>query len=171
MTSPTKFLANGQSRYFGAISSAGDKCPGIGIPAASLAQGQSAFTLVEVVLALGLFSFALLSLMSLLPVGLDSSRQALQISRIASVFQKVTSDLTEAQFANVAAMVPTTYYFDYDGNTTNASGRYITVIATVATSPITNQSSTNLVRVKLESQTLRETNAGSTTITICDMGY
>jgi len=143
-------------------------------------KSGSGFTLVEVVLALGVCSFALLSVMSLLPVGLDSSRHALEISRVAKAFQKVTSELTQSQFTNVAAMTTNAYYFDYDGNTSDASGtkytassanKYFTVLAKVAASPITNQSSASLLRVKLESQTPRETNAGSTTITICDMGY
>ncbi len=143
-------------------------------------KGGPGFTLVEVVLALGLCSFAILSLMSLMPVSLDSARHALEISRISKTFQKVSSELTQSQFTNVAAITATNYYFDYDGNAADASGakytatsadKYFTVRATIAASPIANQSSASLVRVKLESQTPRETNAGSTTITICDMGY
>ena len=134
--------------------------------------GARGFTLVEVVLALGLCSFAILSLVSLMPVSLNSARHALEISRVSKAFQKVASELTQSQFANVAAMTTTTYQFDYDGNKpTNSSDNYYTVLATLAASPITNQSSTSLVRVKLEARTRRETNAGSTTITICDMGY
>jgi uncharacterized protein (TIGR02598 family) len=130
------------------------------------------FTLVEVVLALGLCSFALLSLMALMPVSLDSARHALEISRVAKAFQKVTSELTQSKFANVAAMSTSTYQFDYDGNKPASDADiYYTVLATVAASPVPNQSSTSLVRVTLEAQTRRETNAASTTITICDMGY
>ncbi len=130
------------------------------------------FTLVEVVLALGVCSFALLSLMALMPVSLNSARHSLEISRVSKAFQKVSSELTQSQFSNVAAMTTTTYEFDYDGNEpTNSADTYYTVFATVAASPIANQSSTNLLRVKLEAKTRRETNAGSTTITICDMGY
>jgi len=138
------------------------------------------FTLVEVVLALGLCSFALLSLLSLMPVSLGTGRHALEISRVVKSFQKVASELTQSQFTNVRDMAQTAYYFDYDGNAADASGtkytdssanKYYTVRATIAQTPITNQSSASLLRVKLECQTPRETNAGSTTITICDMGY
>ncbi len=107
-----------------------------------------------------------------LPVGLDSSRHALEISRVSKAFQKVASELTQSQFANVAAMTTNTYQFDYDGNKpANSADNYYTILATIAASPIANQSSTNLVRVKLEARTRRETSAGCTTITICDMGY
>ena len=134
--------------------------------------GTRGFTLVEVVLALGLCSFAILSLVSLMPVSLNSARHALEISRVSKAFQKVTSELTQSQFANVAAMTTNTYQFDYDGNVpTNSADNYYTILATIAASPITNQSSTSLVRVTLDARTRRETNAGSTTITICDMGY
>jgi len=110
--------------------------------------------------------------MSLMPVSLDSARHASEISRISKAFQKVTSELTQSQFTNVATMTTNTYQFDYDGNKpTNSADNYFTIRATIAASPITNQSSASLLRVKLEAQTRRETNAGSTTITICDMGY
>ena len=133
---------------------------------------EGGFTLVEVVLALGLCSFALLSLMSLMPISLNSARHALEISRVAKAFQKVTSELTQSKFATVEVMTTNTYQFDYDGNKPASSADiYYTVLATVGPSPISNQSSASLLRVKLEAQTRRETNAGSTTITICDMGY
>lgn len=132
---------------------------------------RGGFTLVEVVLALGLCSFALISLLSLMPVSLNSARHALEIARTAKAFQMVTSELTQSKFATVAAMAPSTHYFDYDGNPTSEEGKYFTVRATVHPSPITNQASTSLVRVRLESQTLKGANAGATSITICDMGY
>jgi len=129
------------------------------------------FSLIEVVLALGICAFALVSMMSVMPVSLDSARNALEITRIAKAFQQVTSELTQSKFADVAAMTTATKYFDDEGNPTDASGKYFTVLATVAGSPIANQSSGSLLRVKLSAQTPRSTNAGSTTVTICDMGY
>lgn len=140
----------------------------------------SGFTLVEVVLALGLCSFALLSLMSLMPVSLDSARHALEISRVAKAFQKVASELTQRKFGDIETMSTVSYYFDYEGSTTDAQGnpytagsaeKYFTVSAHVEASPIANHSATNLLRVTLEAQTRSESNVGSTTITICDMGY
>lgn len=133
---------------------------------------RGGFSLVEVVLALGLCAFALVSLMSLTPVSLDSARNALEITRVSKAFQQVTTELTQSKFANVAAMTTVTKYFDYDGNpTTNASVRYFTILATVAGSPIANQSPGSLLRVELTAQTPLNPNAGSTTVTICDMGY
>ena len=132
------------------------------------------FSLVEVVMALGLCSFALVTLVSLTPVSLDSARHALEITRVAKAFQKVGSELTQSKFDSVEAMTATSqrWYFDYDGNATDkVSDRYYTVIATVNASPIQNQSSANLLRVKLESLTPSKASAGSATLTICDMGY
>lgn len=140
-----------------------------------LGKKARGFSLVEVVMALGLCSFALVTLVSLMPISLDSARHALEITRVSKAFQKVGSELTQSQFANVAAMTSgtNTWYFDYDGNAaSNVADRYYAVTATVYGSPIDNQFASNLLRVELESQiTLTKAKAGTTTITICDMGY
>ncbi|XHR30966.1 MAG: Verru_Chthon cassette protein B [Chthoniobacteraceae bacterium] len=140
---------------------------------ANLVKIANGFSLVEVVMALGLCSFALMALVSLMPVSLDTSRHALEITRVSKAFQKVSSELTQSQFANVAAMTSGTWYFDYQGNAaSNVSDRYYAVTATVHGSPIDNQFASNLLRVELESQIMQtKAKAGTTTITICDMGY
>jgi uncharacterized protein (TIGR02598 family) len=132
------------------------------------------FSLVEVVMALGLCAFALVSLVSLMPVSLDYSRRALEISRVSKAFQKVGSELTQSTFSSVEALSATSpkWYFDYDGNATDkVVDRYYTITATVDASPIQNQPSASLLRVKLESVTPTNASAGSATFTICDMGY
>ena len=172
---PAPFSLNpaGRASLSGEFSSASalpPEMPGSHSPTGSVPLAPG-FSLVEVILALGLCSFALLSLVSLLPVSLDSARSALEISRASKAFQKVASELTHSKFATVAALAPTPYYFDYDGNASDEAEKYFTILATIAPSPITNQSSASLLRVHLEARTPRETNAGQATITICDMGY
>jgi len=156
------------------------------LPRGSASAGRSkgggfgAFTLVEVVLALGVCTFALTAILALMPVSLNLARHAQEISRVAKLFEKVTAELTQSQFATVAAMTTNTYFFDYEGKETDASGAkytasspdtYFTVTATIGGSPITNQYSESLLRVKLAAQTRGQTKAGSTTVTVVDMGY
>jgi uncharacterized protein (TIGR02598 family) len=125
-------------------------------------------------------TFALTAILALMPVSLNLARHAQEISRVAKLFEKVTAELTQSQFATVAAMTTNTYFFDYEGKETDASGAkytasspdtYFTVTATIGGSPITNQYSESLLRVKLAAQTRGQTKAGSTTVTVVDMGY
>jgi uncharacterized protein (TIGR02598 family) len=62
-----------------------------------------AFTLVEVVLALGVVAFALLPVFALLPAGLSTFREAMDISISAQIVQRVVSDAEETDFD---ALVP-----------------------------------------------------------------
>ena len=53
------------------------------------------FSLVEVVMALGVTSFCLLSTLALLPIGLASSRESLQKTTAASIVAEISSDLRQ----------------------------------------------------------------------------
>ncbi len=60
------------------------------IPAA---RTPAAFSLIEVVLALGLTSFCLIALLGLLPVGLHSNQDAIQQAEASDVLSAAISDL------------------------------------------------------------------------------
>ena len=60
------------------------------IPAA---RTPAAFSLIEVVLALGLTSFCLIALLGLLPVGLHSNQDAIQQAQASAVLSAAISDL------------------------------------------------------------------------------
>ncbi len=51
-----------------------------------------AFSLVEVVIALGVVAFCLLSVLALLPLGLTTSRDSLQRTTAASIASEISSD-------------------------------------------------------------------------------
>jgi uncharacterized protein (TIGR02598 family) len=139
-----------------------------------------AFTLVEVALALGLCAFALTAIVALLPVSLDSARNAQETTRVAKAFETVASELTQSPFDAVGAMTTRDYYFDYEGLSADAGGApynanspetHFTVTATVAPSPVAGQSSESLLRVRLAARTRGGFEAGTATLTIADMGY
>lgn len=133
------------------------------------------FTLVEVVLALGLFSFAIVSLVSLLPLSLDAARTATEITRQAEAIQKVVTELSQSRFANVVAMNQMERAFTYDGDpTTDTKDTYFRVrVSVVPTTllPGAANPSVSLARASLTVATPRQTMAGKTAITISDMGY
>lgn len=133
------------------------------------------FTLVEVALALGLCVFALVSLVSLLPVSLDSARNAVEIARRSKAIQQVAAELSQSRFSKVVAMTSMERGFTYDGNpTTDTKEIYFRVRGSVVPStllPGATAPSASLARVSLTVATPSQTMAGKTAITISDMGY
>ncbi len=62
----------------------------------------SAFSLVEVVLALGVIGFSLLAIIGLLPIGLQSGRASIQETRANHLAEQVFSTLRSQPFSNVS---------------------------------------------------------------------
>lgn len=128
-------------------------------------------------MALGICSFALVSLASLMPMALDKARNALEIARGASVMQQVASELSQSHFSQVSALgqTPLERTFDYDGiRTTEAKEIYFTVTASVNPSillPGTTQASDSMRRVAIKVNTPSGVCIGKTVMTIPDMGY
>jgi uncharacterized protein (TIGR02598 family) len=72
---------------------------------------RRAFSLVEVVLALGMMSFAMISVVGLIPVGLGNFRDARRLSIEAGIAQRLSGDLRLAGRSVAAG----SYYFDDQG--------------------------------------------------------
>ncbi len=68
----------------------------------SIRNAALAFTLVEVVLAIGVIAFAFVALLGLLPIGLSTFRHAVDISVTAQIAQRVIGDAQEADFDALA---------------------------------------------------------------------
>jgi len=83
-------------------------------------QGQ-AFSLVEVVLAIGVTSFALLGMVALLPMGLKTSHQAADAMTEAQIVQYARNQLEMTPFTNLSAWVSNPLYFDNQGLPTTAT--------------------------------------------------
>lgn len=142
-----------------------------------LAGTPCAFTLVEVVMALGIFTFALVSMVGLLPVSLKSARQAIEITHISKMVAQVGSELSQGRFADAADSVAShkVWTFDYEGiGTSVASESYYRISADGApnlTLPGATAASGNILRVTLTPSTRSGTILDPTVITIPDMGY
>jgi type II secretory pathway pseudopilin PulG len=63
------------------------------------AASSGGFSLVEIVVAIGLISFCLVSLIGLLSVGLDTSRESVATTTNAMLFEKVVNQLRVAAVA------------------------------------------------------------------------
>lgn len=94
---------------------------------------RSAFTLVEVTIALGVVSFALLAMIGLIPTGLGSLRNSTQQSVNAQIIQQISSGLTATGFlsrTDFSVFASTNLYFDAEAQPLEGSdgARYLATI-------------------------------------------
>ncbi len=87
------------------------------------------FSLVEIVLAIGITSFALIATLGLLPVGLNSLRESSTQTAVANISQYIRGELQQISFNpqasfNVQNLSSATYYFTKDGVKTDADSGY-----------------------------------------------
>ena len=97
------------------------------------AQGR-AFSLIEVILALGVVSFAMTGLLGLLPMGLDISRQAIDVTVESQMAQTLRNQIQLAGLPNVEQWSGQQLYFDVQGlsiSNANSPGRVYTAQMTV----------------------------------------
>ncbi len=70
-------------------------------PVLPRAIAQNGFSLVEVVLAIGVVAFAFVAIFGMLPTGLGISRQAMNASVGAQIAQRIINDAQQADFAEL----------------------------------------------------------------------
>lgn len=107
------------------------------------------FSLVEVVLALGIVSFALVALLGLFSVGLGASKRSGEDTEVANMSAQIVSTLRNR---NSAYPTTATFYFDTFGRQTNLSNTnigYYQCVLTTTTSPAISSDSASLVQAKM----------------------
>ena len=104
-------------------------------------NGPAGFTLVEVVIAMGIVVVALIPLLGLMPMGLNTSRQAIDTTIQAQIVQHMTGLAQETDFSNLAQLNNnsgvnnTLEYFDAYGNfvTTTNTATYMAAFSNPVT--------------------------------------
>lgn len=90
---------------------------------------NTGFSLVEITVALGLLSFALLAIVGLLGVGLSSGKSA-QVDTVQAAVAQSAADIWRASVADNPSLFDsasgTNLFFTYDGLQTNAAAAYFT---------------------------------------------
>lgn len=89
----------------------------------TIRRSRQAFTLVEVALALGIAAFALVPIFGLLPLGLQTSRSAVDLTISAQIAQRLTGMVQQANSSSDATsqealysdLQKSYYYFDGEG--------------------------------------------------------
>jgi len=77
-------------------------------------EKANGFSLVEVTLAIGIISFGLISILSLLPVGLQSFQSSMERTVSAQVVQAIMAEAKQKDFTNLSGAV-TYQYFTQEG--------------------------------------------------------
>lgn len=77
------------------------------------------FSLVEVVLALGVCSFAMIAIVGMIPVGLSTFRDALDTTAQSQIVQRVAGDVLLTDFNSIQ---DATYYYDDQGTRLENAG-------------------------------------------------
>ena len=105
-------------------------------------SGRAAFTLVEVVIAVGLVAFVLTAILGLLVIATNETKNADLKARLAWITESVTSEYQSQRFSTVLGGLPATKYWDYSGMpVTNTGDAYFRCDVSNVTPP---PASTNL---------------------------
>lgn len=98
---------------------------------------QTAFSLVEVCLALGIVSFALLSVVGLMPVGLSAMRQAMDQTTEAQIARVISGEAALVPFDKLDQYATDgPYYFTQEGTRQDAKNdltRFVVSLARIDT--------------------------------------
>ncbi len=93
-------------------------------------MSRQAFSLVEVVIAMGVTSFAVLALIGTLPTGIKSVQDSSNETARANILQEIRAELQEVSFGtnssnNITSLPSQTNYYNNDGDILpNSTGAY-----------------------------------------------
>ena len=86
---------------------------------------RAGFTLVEVVIAVGLVAFVLTAILGLLVIAINETKNADLKARLAWITERVTSEYQCQRFSTALGGLPATNYWDYSGiPVTNTADAY-----------------------------------------------
>lgn len=79
--------------------------------------GNRAFSLIEVTLAIGIVSFAMLALVSAMPVGLSTMRRAMDHTVESQIIRQIDASASSTQYGQLSpTFAARTFYYDNDGS-------------------------------------------------------
>jgi uncharacterized protein (TIGR02598 family) len=100
-------------------------------------RSSGAFTLIEVVIAVGLVAFVLTAILGLVAIAANETKNADLKARLAWITEQVTSEYQSQRFSNALARVPTNSALDYEGMpvlTNSATAYFICDVSNVTPS-------------------------------------
>ncbi len=112
------------------------------------------FTLVEVVMSLGVIAFAFVSIMGMLPVGMKLFHEAIDETVASQIVNTVASGVLDTRYSNLSDLSDQVRYFDDQGNEvddTSALKVYdVHVVVDTATALPGGSDSSNLATIAIQ---------------------
>lgn len=93
---------------------------------------QLGFSLVEMTLAIGIVAFGLVSMLGLLPAGLQVFRKAMDLTLETQMVQHIVGDAGQLVFQDLPDLENRTYYFDETGTVVDSNDNHKLYSAAVA---------------------------------------
>ena len=85
---------------------------------------QRGFSLVEVTMALGIISFGMVSVLGLIPVGLNTMRQAMDATVEEQIVRKISGEVLLTPYSQISSkIISQPFYFDDQGTALKTSGK------------------------------------------------
>lgn len=117
------------------------------------------FSLIEVVLCIGIVAFAFLAILGLLPTGLTTFRQAIDHTLGAQIVQRLVGDAQQTDFPTlIAATAPYRRYFDDQGHEVAADKDYLYTAEISVVAPTTLPSTSTPPTSSLATVTIKLAN-------------
>jgi len=96
---------------------------------------SAGFSLVELVMAIGIVSFAFVSLFALLPVGLTTFRQTMDTSIGSQIVQRIVNEAQQTDYPTLINTTSYDRYFDDQGNEVQSIDSSIYTVEVTVTAP------------------------------------
>lgn len=106
-------------------------------PAVTGNRWARGFSLIEVVLCIGIVAFAFLAVFSMLPVGLTTFRQAIDNSLGSQIVQRLVGEAQQTDYPTLITTPAYLRYFDEQGNEVTADKEYLYTAEISVTAPTT----------------------------------
>ena len=122
---------------------------------------ERAFSLVEVTIALAIVTFAVVSVMGLLPTGLTTMRTATDQTTVAQIAREISAEVLLTPFGELDSYISAhgTRYFDSEGGRTDDPAAYFRIETSLAASEfpgsaasVNLSSNVRCVRIKIVSK-------------------
>jgi uncharacterized protein (TIGR02598 family) len=122
-----------------------------GVRLSGTKSAKAAFTLVEVVIAVGLVAFVLTAILGLAVIATNETKNADLKARLAWITERVTSEYQGQRFSEVLGNLPATNYWDYSGvPVTNTLDAYFRCdVSNVTPPPATNFTTNNFALLQV----------------------
>jgi len=129
---------------------------------------RQAFSLVEVVIAMGIFSFAIIATFSLIGQSFKSYSSAINDTVSRQIMNQLAANAQQARLSDLTATPSYTLNFDNEGNPVPSSDTMSVYTANVSfTQATTPFSSTNLYAVNIKVSPKNTNDAQQTTLIVC----